>query len=111
MPRSPERNKEYMKAYRKANGYKHEKLRRQRLLKFVFDYKAEKGCAGCGENDPVVLDLDHDDPELKVASISYLVGGNGASMQKILAELEKCTVRCANCHRRRTAKQQAWYGL
>jgi hypothetical protein len=40
--------------------------------------------------------------------VSALVNGK-YSWSKILEEIEKCDVRCANCHRRRTAKQLGWY--
>lgn len=100
---------DYMREYRKRNGYRHEAERRRRLQRVVIEFKVARGCAGCGERDPVVLDLDHDDPAIKLKSISALVSGNGCSLKTLLAELEKCTVRCANCHRRRTAHQQGWY--
>lgn len=28
---------------------------------------------------------------------------------RVWEEIQKCEVRCANCHRRRTAKQFGWY--
>ena len=61
----------------------------------------------CGEPDPVVLDFDHVS-NAKIANISYLLNSVG-SWRRLEAEIEKCEVRCANCHRRKTAKQQHWY--
>jgi hypothetical protein len=33
----------------------------------------------------------------------------GYSLKKIQEEVEKCVVRCANCHRKKTAVQFNWY--
>jgi hypothetical protein len=59
-------------------------------------------CADCGEADPVVLEFDHlRDKKFEV--------GNGFSergWESVLAEMEKCDVVCANCHRRRTAERR-----
>lgn len=30
-------------------------------------------------------------------------------MEQLLAEIERCDVRCANCHWRKTAVQFGWY--
>lgn len=32
----------------------------------------------------------------------------GFSYKTILKEIEKCIVRCSNCHRRETARRQNW---
>jgi hypothetical protein len=36
---------------------------------------------------------------------------SGFSWAAIEAEIEKCEVRCGNCHRRRTAREQGIYEL
>jgi hypothetical protein len=35
----------------------------------------------------------------------------GHSWERVLQEIALCDVRCANCHRRRTAQQRNWYIL
>ena len=82
--------------------------RRAELRKIVFGYLADHNCVDCGEADPIVLDFDHLDPDTKVESISRLIT-NFAKPDVLRAEMEKCEVRCANCHRRRHAKQSSWY--
>lgn len=79
------------------------RLRRQRTNEYILQYLLEHPCIDCGENDIVVLDFDHV-RGVKIKSVSQiLVDGSGnAKLQK---EIDKCEVRCANCHRRKTAKQ------
>jgi hypothetical protein len=84
------------------------KLERQALGRKVLDFLREHPCVDCGESDPVVLDFDHRDPADKLWTIGVLLRERRA-WRTILAEIEKCTVRCANCHRRRTARQFRWY--
>lgn len=69
--------------------------------RFVDAYKAEKGCVDCGEDDPRCLDLDHRPGTAKIMPVSVMVS-TGQAFPKVLAELEKCDVRCANCHRKIT---------
>jgi hypothetical protein len=37
------------------------------------------------------------------------IAGWGLNIDTLKAEIAKCVVRCANCHRRRTAKQLGHY--
>ena len=65
-------------------------------------------CVDCGETDIRVLDFDHDTDATKVAAVTTLVAAGG-SWSLIEAEIAKCSVRCANCHRRVTSlRAQDW---
>jgi hypothetical protein len=100
------RNKTYYtNKARSRNRAVKEELRR-RLL----SYFSTHPCVDCGEHDPVVLDFDHDEIEDKFASISDMLK-HRRSWSSIHSEITKCSVRCANCHRRRTAAQFGWYKL
>jgi hypothetical protein len=76
---------------------------RQRRLAVVNAIKAERGCRECGEHDPACLDFHHCNPDEKVRGIGTLVCRN-TNIAKILEEIEKCDVICANCHRKWHAK-------
>lgn len=90
-----------------ARKHKAQNELRQRNRALLLDYLQGKKCADCPEFDPVVLDFDHQHG--KIANVSKLL--TNSSWQRILKEIEKCEIRCANCHRRRTAKQFGWYKL
>lgn len=54
-------------------------------------------CEDCGESDPLVLEFDHTNE--KDAGVSTLHSG---SLPRMLDEIKKCDIVCANCHRKRT---------
>lgn len=81
-----------------------------RLHERVLEYFRTHPCVECGETDPTVLEFDHVDPREKTANVAELIKRR-RGWRTILAEIEKCVVRCANCHRRRTAQQFSWYKL
>lgn len=61
--------------------------------------KLESGCADCGYNEyACALEFDHVRGE-KEFNLSRF---QGRSWKRVLAEIEKCDVICANCHRVRT---------
>jgi hypothetical protein len=74
--------------------------------KMLFEFYKTHPCIDCGESDPLVLELDH--LRDKDECVSRAVG-TGWSKERIIKEINKCVVRCANCHRRKTAKDQGWY--
>ncbi len=72
----------------------------------VFEFLLDHSCVDCGESDPIVLEFDHVSGDKK-AEISVLCC-QGFKWDTILSEIGKCEVRCANCHRRKTAIQHDW---
>lgn len=87
---------------------KAKKLRHEELLRQMFDWLVQHPCVDCGESDPSVLDFDHREDEEKQINISKALQ-NGWSWSNLSKEMNKCDVRCANCHRRRTARLFNWY--
>jgi hypothetical protein len=69
-------------------------------LEFVLDLLRRSCCVDCGEEDLCVLDFDH--VEEKTGSVLRFAR-EGYAWAKLKAEIAKCVIRCANCHRRRTA--------
>ena len=74
----------------------------------VFAYLIEHPCIDCGEADPIVLDFDHRGD--KTANVADLLRDR-ASWETIAAEIAKCDVRCANCHRRKTVERASGYRI
>lgn len=77
------------------------------VSQYIWSYLASHPCVDCGESDPVVLEFDHVRGE-KVDAISTMIG-RGFPFEQIKEEIEKCDVRCSNCHRRKTAKDRGWF--
>jgi hypothetical protein len=60
-------------------------------------------CTDCGGTFPVCcMDFDHREPHLKSHTISHMTLVTEAALR---AEMAKCDVVCANCHRIRTWHQ------
>ncbi len=64
-------------------------------------------CDDCGGEYPAwAMDFDHRDPSNKRYTVSRMVGRAGVA--RIMAEVAKCDIVCANCHRARTyARREA----
>lgn len=66
----------------------------------AFTYLKTHPCVDCGESDPMVLQFDHRSDSKKEFNIGESWQSKG--WETLLAEIEKCDVRCANCHQRIT---------
>lgn len=82
---------------------------RKRNRDYVAEYLSTHPCLDCGERDPVVLEFDHRDPAQKRNEVGRLI--HTSALSTLQAEIEKCDVRCGNCHRIRTSEQYGWYRL
>jgi len=93
-------NLKYYQKNKKAQLVRN-KSKRDLIRDFVHKYKESRGCMDCGEKLPYyVLDLDHREPSEKEFTPSRLYKNGSWSVMR--AELDKCDVVCANCHRIRT---------
>jgi hypothetical protein len=52
------------------------------------------------------MDLDHRPGSDKLFPVAIAVSGGVYPLQKIVAEIAKCDVVCANCHRERTYRRR-----
>jgi hypothetical protein len=73
---------------------------------FVLDYLSTHPCSQCGETDSRVLEFHHE--HSKEYPVSAMING-GYPIKRIQAEIEKCIVLCANCHRKLTMDERGWY--
>jgi len=70
----------------------------ERRKKVINEYKLGKGCLICGyDKCPSALDFHHLNPEEKERIISSMIAS--CSWKKVLEEIKKCVVLCANHHR------------
>lgn len=73
--------------------------RREEFRERIRVFKSERGCIDCGIRDWRVLDFDHcGDKEFTIGAHSV----KGYGWDRIQREIDKCDVRCANCHRIKT---------
>ena|SRR5579872_7566556 len=102
----PRLDKEEMRAYHREWYARNRQKVQQRiyankrgLVAWFNEYKGTLKCVRCGESHPACIDFHHRDPTTKNSVLSE-VTRLGWSKRRILAEIEKCDVLCANCHRK-----------
>ncbi len=79
-----------------------QKARRIMLRDFVRQQKLEP-CTDCGRTYPYyVMDFDHlGDKDMQLSEMIR----RGIGFERMQAEIDKCELVCANCHRERTHKR------
>jgi hypothetical protein len=100
------RTKEYYEKYGRAYyqktkdvHYARSQTHKRKLKEWFASLKIGKYCIKCGEDNPKCLDYHHRDPEAKVAKLADMVSW-GVSRERIIVEIGKCVLLCANCHRK-----------
>lgn len=74
------------------------KQRRTEIIKFIEIWKKDKVCCRCNESDHRTFEFHRRDPFKKDLSIGK-VAKHGWSIKRVIEEIEKCELLCANCHR------------
>lgn len=84
--KNPEKNSQHRRNYR------------NRIRELYHEWKKDKACVVCGENDPCCFDLHHVDMSTKEDDPSKIIQNRG--WEAFLKEAEKCILVCSNCHRK-----------
>lgn len=105
VPMTPEQRSYFRNKYHELPADR--KRRRQAIARrrvreiqaWLKAYKETQSCERCGESSSVALDFHHlRDKEVLISRAPSL----GWSIKRIQAEIAKCIVLCANCHRKET---------
>jgi hypothetical protein len=77
----------------------HSTRTKSRKQSVVSNIKVDRGCYKCGySKSPSALSFHHINPDTKDSPVSTMLA-TGESLNKIMEEIGKCRVLCANCHR------------
>ena len=106
-----EKRKDYLKNWRDSNPKKRKAIacranKRANIVsnKVLHNLKIN-GCAICGYNDcDAALEFHHTNPQDKKFQIQRIT--LRFNNEKIVEELNKCILLCANCHRKVHAKEK-----
>ena len=91
----------------KKKVYELNKEKKEKIQMYIWNHLSSHPCVDLGgpriikkENEHVTGKKDFsiaEDPHRRLGLV------------KLQAEIDKCVIRCANCHRRKTAKQLGWF--
>lgn len=93
------------KQYYKEKAARSKKKMKEQSRDYLFNHFLNNPCVDCGETDFNVLTFDHVRGD-KICDVSKLIAGK---IENLIQEIEKCEVRCANCHLRKTRTQFGWH--
>jgi len=78
--------------------------RKRCIALWYTELKRELACSVCGETHPACVQFHHADADSKELSIADAVR-RGWGRARIVREIEKCVVLCANCHAKHHARE------
>lgn len=90
--------------FRCYEGHREQMERRRTRVRAQLAELKGRPCMDCGGTfPPECMDFDHRSGEAKAGNVGNLIDGSPA---KLRAEIAKCDLICANCHRIRTQKRR-----
>lgn len=102
--KDPQKAREYQRRYQfqwhqdnKTERLAANYLRKAEIYQYVQSIKTTVACCDCGARHPAVLQFHHRNREEKLFNISDAIK-NKYSLEKVIAEIRKCILLCANCH-------------
>lgn len=80
---------------------KRSNAKRLEIINFLTNVKIQFGCCACGCSDYWALEFHHVHPEEKLFNVSmFLIEGTWEQrIERLLKEIAKCEIMCANCHK------------
>lgn len=98
----PESKRKWFRDYYASNkerrdyNKKHAAATKKRIREWFWDYKKTLACSKCGESHPACIQFHHRNRSEKTRDVNWF-SWHG-SKKRLLAEIAKCDVLCANCH-------------
>ncbi len=81
--------------------------KRKKIIKELIEKAKDVPCMDCGERHPTyVMDFDHKPGSKKIFCLGAATSCGILSRKRVVDEIAKCEVVCANCHRKRTHKRK-----
>lgn len=102
------RKREYYtdRTKRVAQNRANKLARRAVLTEYTYNYLLNNPCVDCGESNPMLLEFDHlHSKKYNISEILWQI----LALDTLKNEIDKCEVRCANCHRKKTAREFLWW--
>lgn len=85
---------------------KNREIRNDKARAYIIEYLTKNHCTDCKATNLMILEFDHlGDKEFTIAKLLQ----SSAALSRIISEIKKCEVVCANCHRIRTYTRNQSY--
>ncbi len=82
------------------------RTRKYAIAAWFAELKAQLVCLTCGQTHPACLVFHHTEPAGKEITVAVAIS-RAWSKERVMREIAKCVVLCANCHMKLHAKERA----
>lgn len=106
--KDPEARKEYDRLWATKNSGRRQAINAKwqaSQIEWFQEFKKTLKCTRCPETHPACLHFHHLDPSQKDMAIANAV--RSWSRKRLMAEIDKCEILCANCHAKEHAESDS----